>query len=596
MGAVLAAPAAADAATFPVTNLLDDGSPESLRGAVAQAETTPGFDRILFDSALSGTLTLENGAIEISYGTREIDGPGANRVTVSGNDADRIFKFIAPDEKYLIFGNDLTIAGLTLADGNAVETSDGGGAILSLGGDLTLEDSVVRNSEASDGGAISQKYLGSLTLESTTITGNSATDIGGGITAGASKVLIQDSKISDNQASDGGGLFAYGTGPLRINSSTVDGNLSRQRKRRGRRSARPSRQHDRRQFHAHRKLGRGGRRHLLLRRRWRGLLHQQQPHGSQLDHLGQLGQQRRRRHLPGQQRAHHQPPPAELHRRRQHLARRSRPLRLRRIRRVRRRVQPDRQHLRGDPQYHHAELEPDRRQPRAAAAGEQRRPDADDGTRAHQPGDRQGQRQEPDPGSAPPRAPGRLPDAAQLHRRRSRRGQTSAPSSCSNCRTARARPPPSSRDRASPTTGTAGDDVIVGTAGPDQIDALGGNDLVCGRAGDDVDVRPRRQGQHVRFRWRGRYAWRQAQGCAQRRRRRGSTKGWFRERTRWSARAERTSCAGNSGNDRLLGRNGADDLFGNSGDDRLIGGRARTASMAAAATTCLYLRPEGQAT
>src|SRR5215468_4883251 len=74
--------------TFTVMNLADSG-PGSLRAAITSANTTPGADVIQFAPGLKGTIPL---ASELSVtDALTINGPGANQLTVSGNDATRVF-------------------------------------------------------------------------------------------------------------------------------------------------------------------------------------------------------------------------------------------------------------------------------------------------------------------------------------------------------------------------------------------------------------------------------------------------------------------------------------------------------------------------
>src|SRR5215813_9583702 len=69
--------------TFQVTTLADGGA-GSLRAAVAQANTHPGADTVVFDSGLTGTIALTGGELDIT-GDLTITGPGAAKLTVSGN-------------------------------------------------------------------------------------------------------------------------------------------------------------------------------------------------------------------------------------------------------------------------------------------------------------------------------------------------------------------------------------------------------------------------------------------------------------------------------------------------------------------------------
>ena len=85
-GAVVLFAPAADAATFMVTSLADDGSVGTLRTAIETANTTPGADTITFASGLSGTIQLNDtdGAIEINSDPLDIQGPGPSQLTVRG--------------------------------------------------------------------------------------------------------------------------------------------------------------------------------------------------------------------------------------------------------------------------------------------------------------------------------------------------------------------------------------------------------------------------------------------------------------------------------------------------------------------------------
>src|SRR5438128_1956872 len=68
-----------------VTNLLDAG-PGSLRDAIA---LTPAGETVDFQTGLAGTITLTTGQLTIDHDLT-IAGPGADRITVSGNNASRV--------------------------------------------------------------------------------------------------------------------------------------------------------------------------------------------------------------------------------------------------------------------------------------------------------------------------------------------------------------------------------------------------------------------------------------------------------------------------------------------------------------------------
>src|SRR5262245_23811297 len=78
--------------TFTVINTLDSG-PGSLRQAVLDANDPvlhPGPDTIVFAKGVSGTIKLTSGELLITDSVT-INGPGANKLSVSGNNASRIF-------------------------------------------------------------------------------------------------------------------------------------------------------------------------------------------------------------------------------------------------------------------------------------------------------------------------------------------------------------------------------------------------------------------------------------------------------------------------------------------------------------------------
>ena len=120
--------------TFAVLNLADSGA-GSLRAAITAANANPGADEIDFARGLKGTVVLTSGELAISDDVH-IDGPGASRIAVSGNDASRVFKIEA--------GADVGIDGLTITHGRADRL---GGGIWNLG-TLTLSNAVVSDNEA----------------------------------------------------------------------------------------------------------------------------------------------------------------------------------------------------------------------------------------------------------------------------------------------------------------------------------------------------------------------------------------------------------------------------------------------------------------
>ena len=197
VGLALAAVQSARASTITVANTNDSGA-----GCLRQAllDSNDG-DAVKFDPSVTGTITLTSGALTIAKDVT-INGPGASRLAVNGNNADRVF--------YISTGTAVTISGLTITNGSA----SGG------------------SSPASDGGGIYNDHA-TLTLNNCSVSGNSAAQFGGGIVnnsfgSGSATLTINNCSVSGNSSSfGGGGIFSDGRGGsviVTINNSTLSGN------------------------------------------------------------------------------------------------------------------------------------------------------------------------------------------------------------------------------------------------------------------------------------------------------------------------------------------------------------------------------------
>jgi hypothetical protein len=214
--------------TFTVSTLADDG-PGSLRAAVTAANANPGADVIDFARGLRGTVALTGGELGITDDVL-LDGPGANRLAVSGSDLSRVFRIDA--------GAAVVMDGLTVTHGHGLLR--GGG--IRNDGTLTLSDAVVSDnvvvglpgatpSVAALGGGIYNS--GTLTVLGTTFARNQSlgsagnpggpgsAGLGGAISsfsfAGGSpaSAVISHSTFVDNRAVGG----AAGTGGAGGNAS-----------------------------------------------------------------------------------------------------------------------------------------------------------------------------------------------------------------------------------------------------------------------------------------------------------------------------------------------------------------------------------------
>ncbi len=225
-----------------VTNLDDDG-PGSLRQAVADA--VPGVVIGFDDQAgafqaqdLTGTIALTE-QILIDE-TLTLEGPGANVLTVSGSNLDRVFSVGTLEESMAI---EVVISDLTLSDGvGRIEPTPGAslaGAVLSgVGVDLTFRNSVVENSsdDFAGGGIVSVSFL---TLDNTVVQGNTTVNgVGGGIYHDPGLVndppdpgfllVTGGSVIADNLADRGGGLGVSNGDALIEQGSRIIGNQGSQ--------------------------------------------------------------------------------------------------------------------------------------------------------------------------------------------------------------------------------------------------------------------------------------------------------------------------------------------------------------------------------
>jgi len=220
-----------------VTNINDSG-PGSLRQAINNVGTG---ETIIFNlSNYPATVTLTGGQLVIDKNLT-ITGPGADQVTVSGNDASRVF--------YVNSGITAEISGLTISDGNVgSELFDPGGGIYNLG-TLTVNNMTFSVNTANWTGGGIYNNSGNLTVNNSTFYGNSAdlhgggmlnegtseltnvtfsmntADYGGGMYLGFLRTSLTNVTIFDNSADlHGGGIHHGGAGDMFLNNSILANN------------------------------------------------------------------------------------------------------------------------------------------------------------------------------------------------------------------------------------------------------------------------------------------------------------------------------------------------------------------------------------
>jgi hypothetical protein len=206
--------------TLTVSNTGDSG-PGSLRAAVAQANSDGGGDTIVFSSLFNSpnTIILTGGQLELT-GTKArttITGPGANLLSVSGNNARRVFQ--------VDHGVTATISGLTISGGMA---NTFGGGLDNQGGDATLTDCRVEQNTANEwGGGLANAAGSMLILNNCTVAFNSVPTgasenfgLGGGLWNTGTATLT-DCGFASNKGTLGSGLFNDREGVLSLTSVKV---------------------------------------------------------------------------------------------------------------------------------------------------------------------------------------------------------------------------------------------------------------------------------------------------------------------------------------------------------------------------------------
>jgi parallel beta-helix repeat protein len=217
---ILTISSALEAATFPVTNT-NDADAGSLRQAILDANANAGEDVITFDSGVTGTITLTTGELEITEGVT-ITGPGANLLSISGNNNSRVFNILPGT-----FENPVTvnIDSLTITGGNA---GNGGGILTDVFTILNLMNSAVSNNSAVGPGGGIYCSEGEVHLTNSTVSDNSAASGGGGIWITRNSIggvlTLTNSTVSGNTVSGGGGGILLYLSSATFTNSTLSNN------------------------------------------------------------------------------------------------------------------------------------------------------------------------------------------------------------------------------------------------------------------------------------------------------------------------------------------------------------------------------------
>ena len=222
-----------------VTNTNDSGS-GSLREAIAAANATPGADTITFAPWVGGTITLTSGQLTVTDAVT-VAGPGPANLTISGNNAGRVF--------WVNWNGTLDLRDVTVANGSAAccgGVPNYGGGIYNHQGTLNVSNTVFTANSAYDGGAIANfgtltvsnstftnqsvgwdagiGNWGSLTITESTFASNSVTYVAGAIGNWGGSASITNSTFSGNSAGLYAGAILNYNGTLTVGNSTISGN------------------------------------------------------------------------------------------------------------------------------------------------------------------------------------------------------------------------------------------------------------------------------------------------------------------------------------------------------------------------------------
>jgi uncharacterized repeat protein (TIGR01451 family) len=201
---------------YTVSNANASG-PGSLRQAIIDAEADADHDTIDFAPHVTGTVVLTD-ALPVINHDLTIQGPGADQLSVSGDNSYRVFEIDS--------GAAVTITGLTIRDGSTDNsTSDNGGGVY-VDGSLTLSAvKVISNRADLHGGGV-YVYDGSASLTGAQLFNNSSGSSGGGLLIRSGSASLNRTQVMSNSASShGGGVFvSQGSATLKVTGGRLANN------------------------------------------------------------------------------------------------------------------------------------------------------------------------------------------------------------------------------------------------------------------------------------------------------------------------------------------------------------------------------------
>jgi hypothetical protein len=250
LATLLALPAAADAATFVVTDTADGapapgdcpdgggGTTCSVRDAIQAANTNGIADTVELAAATTYSISLDvPGSREDANAEGDLDlvGSGGGSLTIEGNGATLEGLGATATERVL----EITGAGslrfelrdLTITGGRASIIAHGPGGGVSANGNVLFERvSIVGNTmetgASSFGGGLAVG-TGDVEMRDSLVSGNVSQSLGGGVVVSGGELTLANTTVAGNTAtSPGGGIYVLDGGTLHLRNATVARNGS----------------------------------------------------------------------------------------------------------------------------------------------------------------------------------------------------------------------------------------------------------------------------------------------------------------------------------------------------------------------------------
>jgi len=228
-----------------VVSNLNDSGPGSLRCAISSAFSG---GTVTFASGLTGTVTLTTGQLVVAKSV-SINGPGPDKLAVSGNNADRVFLITGAGFSTKLSGlkltggrtrdtgggllaaSDFNYSPASLSLSNCVVTRNasignfGGGLYVSIG-TFNLTDCTVFDNNARSGAGF-WSFSTQTTLTNCTVSGNNAIEGGGGVATNGTFSAVNSTFSGNSTGGYGGGINSlYGAKTMELTNCTITGNRS----------------------------------------------------------------------------------------------------------------------------------------------------------------------------------------------------------------------------------------------------------------------------------------------------------------------------------------------------------------------------------